>query len=149
MPDALASHSAKLLKGNEYGGRLYRVSMWIGCGVKTYMADPWNMIEFGSYTLFMISFFCKVKMLLMADEIENQRVDVQNFNTTFMSSLDRYASFQTVYLITTIINAVVMWTKLFKYIGVIPQMGILLKVLGRGQLETILKHPRFLPSCAL
>jgi hypothetical protein len=106
---------------------------WFSRGIRTYMADTWNPIEFMSCILFMIQLAAKVQMLLMADDLENERLAIARGNgAESLSLVAAYSEINHGYNIAMRINAVIMWCKLFKYLGVIPQMGVLLEVLGKA-----------------
>jgi hypothetical protein len=83
--------------------------------------DTWNQLEFISSLSFMYSFYSKVKMLQMADPLDAQRETVQSGQVDDLVLLDEFSSLSYWYTKCLALNAFLMWTKLFKYIGIIPQ----------------------------
>jgi hypothetical protein len=97
------------------------------------MADTWNPFEFLSCILFMIQLAAKMQMLSMADDLDSERLAIaRGTGAETLSLITTYSEANQGYNLAMRINAVIMWCKLFKYLGVIPQMGVLLEVLGKA-----------------
>jgi hypothetical protein len=97
------------------------------------MADTWNPFEFLSCILFMIQLAAKMQMLSMADDLDSERLAIaRGTGAETLSLITTYSKANQGYNLAMRINAVIMWCKLFKYLGVIPQMGVLLEVLGKA-----------------
>jgi hypothetical protein len=106
--------------------------LWFKSGVTIYMGDVWNTLEFLSSLSFMYSFYSKVRMLQMADALDTQREIVESGEEDDLILLEEFSFLSMWYMKCLALNAMLMWCKLFKYIGVIPQMGVLLTVLGQA-----------------
>lgn len=85
------------------------------------LGDTWNQLEFISSLSFMLSFYSKIKMLQMADPLDAQREIVQKGQMDDLVLLDDFSALSYWYTKCLALNALLMWTKLFKYIGIIPQ----------------------------
>ena len=95
----------------------------------------WNSIEFASYLLFLSALYNKIQMHLLQSQIRDEYQSLQETTPAdaslgSMTKLDRYRDLQYWYLGTLAVNAAFMWIKLFKYIDVIPQLGMLVSVLS-------------------
>lgn len=109
---------------------------WISCGLNVYTADSWNVVQFINCISFMVQGSCKLQMLALATDIDTQRiaarVSAAEGGLDRLDKLDHFSWLNSVYLNALTLNAVLMWLRLFKYIGVIPQMGVLLTVLAHA-----------------
>lgn len=85
------------------------------------LGDTWNQLEFISSLSFMLSFYSKIKMLQMADPLDAQREIVQKGQMDDLVLLDDFSALSYWYTKCLALNALLMWMKLFKYIGIIPQ----------------------------
>ena len=95
----------------------------------------WNSIEFASYLLFLSALYNKIQMHLLQSQIRDEYQSLQetaaaDASLGSMTKLDQYRDLQYWYLGTLAVNASFMWIKLFKYIDVIPQLGMLVSVLS-------------------
>jgi hypothetical protein len=106
--------------------------LWLKYGLATYVADMWNSIEFVTYLLFILAFYCKIQMHVLASQIESQYEATMAGDELHMSLLDDYSDLNWWYMFTMMPNGLLMWIKLFKYVEVIPQMGVLIKVLSQA-----------------
>jgi hypothetical protein len=109
---------------------IFPMYLWLSRGIKTYLGDAWNCIEFIMSLVFLLQFFYKVRMLQMASVLDVERVAVQEGTQQSLDKLLDFAEMNSYYMWGLTTNAVLIWIKLFKFLGVIPQMGVLLKVLG-------------------
>lgn len=90
--------------------------LWFKSGLKVYLSDTWNQLEFLSSLSFMYSFYSKVRMLQMADALDAQREVVQRGETDNLVLLDEFSFLSLWYMKCLALNALLMWCKLFKYI---------------------------------
>ena len=111
---------------------LFPLLLWVRYGLSTYSADMWNSIEFVTYLMFIVAFYCKVKMGLAAALIDDQYAAVMAGQEDHMSLLDEFHVLNGWYMFTMMPNGLLMWVKLFKYVDVFPQMGVLIKVLQKA-----------------
>lgn len=114
------------------GTTIYPLYLWFSSGVGTYLSDRWNCLEFLQSIFFMMSFHSKIEMLLMEDDLDTERMNVMNGTQEEMPNLALFETYSYVYMKCLTVNAILMWIKVFKYIGVIPQMGVLLTVLSKA-----------------
>ena len=111
---------------------LYPLFLWIKCGLQTYKADLWNSIEFVSYVCFMSAFYCKYRMVSMAEDLATERDAVLGHQQQSMVILQDFQDLNGYFMGWLMPTSLLMWIKLFKYVDVIPQMGVLIKVLGKA-----------------
>eukprot|EP01051_Picozoa_sp_SAG22_P005848 SAG22_NODE_361_length_11712_cov_6.108155_7_plen_128_part_00 len=107
---------------------MYPTFLWIRTGILTYLSDIWNLIEFVSYTCFLVSFWAKIRMTNEAQTLYDNLPGVLASGSTI--DLDRFAGLQSFYMIMLAPNCILMWIKLFKFIDVVPQLGLLINVLS-------------------
>jgi hypothetical protein len=131
---------------------VYPLWLWVRMGLKTYLSDLWNAMEMISYLAFLTAFYCKLRMYFgESDDIEffyNElltktaatnrthplELEEQNrLEALIATSIFEFASYNNLYMLTLVPNSLVMWVKLFKYFDVIPQMGLLIKVLAAAR----------------
>lgn len=60
--NATVAASQELLTHGMFTSRLYKLSIWIRRGIRTYMSDVWNTAEFISYSIFLVQFYIRAKM---------------------------------------------------------------------------------------
>ena len=139
--------NSKLLKYT----KLYPLYLWMAAGLRTYMTDLWNVAEIVSYLCFITAFVFKIKMnTVEAPQIQTVYDSLLSMKTDIMHNASAGVSEQDIvmvedelaghiemfqlytyyYMITLVPNSMLMWFKLFKYFNVIPQMGMLIKVLS-------------------
>ena len=117
---------------------LFPLFLWVKCGLKTYISDVWNLFEFFSYVCFLLACYCRVRMALMAgafgteDEIGAQLEAVLRGELAHVDLLPDFQWYNDVYMWTLMPNGLLMWIKLFKFVDVIPQMAVLIKVLAKA-----------------
>jgi hypothetical protein len=80
----------------------------------------------------MYSFYSKVRMLQLESQLDAEREAVQAGLQDGMPQLEEFETLSYWFMKCLVVNSMLMWLKLFKYIGVIPQMGVLLTVLGKA-----------------
>ena len=119
------------------GSMIYPLFLWVNRGFQVYLADLWNMLELYMYSMFMVSFYCKWSMLDMADSLKEEFVEIQQGDRETLS-VAHYETLKMIYLYTLIPNSFLMWVKLFKYVDVIPQMGMLIQVLERAGMPVLI-----------
>merc|ERR1711871_1250189 len=115
------------------------------------MTDFWNVAEMVSYLCFITAFLFKIKMnvneapliqsvydelLLMKTQVMHNTTsdttedDIVKIEEALAGHLAVFQQYTYYYMITLVPNSMLMWFKLFKYFNVIPQMGMLIKVLS-------------------
>lgn len=143
-------HSRKNSKLLKYT-KLYPLYLWLRAGLRTYMTDFWNVAEMASYLCFIVAFVFKIKMNIEeAPQIQTVYDNLLSMNTESIhrtssdvseqdmvrtedelaGHIEMFQLYTYYYMITLVPNSMLMWFKLFKYFNVIPQMGMLIKVLG-------------------
>ena len=112
---------------------LYPLILWLRMGLNVYLRDPWNMMEFVSYILFLLAAYYKIKMFQLADSLTDEYESILRGEETEMGvALSQYVLTETVYTMTMIPNSMFMFAKIFKYIDVVPQLGLLLMVMQKA-----------------
>lgn len=107
--------------------------LWcVRAGLTTYISDTWNAVELLSSTLFIMQATVRIRMYLLADNIQDDQQQVDAGAKEYLDSLDRFQVLHSRYMFNMMVNSAIMWFRLFKYIGVVPQMGILLQVLAKA-----------------
>ena len=118
---------------------LYPLFLWVYNGLKIYLEDYWNCMELFLYSFFLVAFYCKANMLVSADTLKQELIQVQSGDEVAMASMQgEYQWRSDMYMLTLIPNAFLMWIKLFKYIDVVPQMGLLIEVLKHAAMPVMI-----------
>ena len=112
---------------------IYPMFLWLSTGFKQYMLDPWNTLEFTSYGLFVIACGSKIFMAFLASPMKDEYETVLRGETDSMgSTMSLFTATDSLYMGTLALNAPMMCFQMFKYIDVIPQLGLLIMVLKRA-----------------
>ena len=119
------------------GSVLYPMLLWVWQGLLTYLADMWNLLELISYCFFMMNFYCKIRMYLLADELQADFIKVQSEEQNVVD-MEQFSQLSNLYQLFLIPNGLIMWIKLFKYVDVIPQMGMLIQVIGKAFMPVLI-----------
>lgn len=131
---------------------IYPLWLWIKTGLNTYLSDGWNALEMISYVAFMAAFYCKLQMYFgEADDLQSHynrflasmvgtnrthplplegRGELDLTLDALEGGISRFSLYNAYYLRTLVPNSLIMWVKLFKYFDIIPQMGLLTKVIS-------------------
>lgn len=133
--------------------RIYPLWLWVKTGLKTYLYDLWNGMEMILYVTCMAACYCKLQMYFgEADDLEAHcnrfleqmvganrtyplplKTHSQDFDLTqdaIQQGMLRFSRYNAYYMWTLVPTSLIMWIKLFKYFDVIPQMGLLTKIIA-------------------
>ena len=107
--------------------------LWISSGFRHYLLDPWNGLEFSSYALFVIACGAKVFMAFLAGSLKDEYEAVLRGEVETMgNTMAIFTAADGLYMFTLTLNAPMMCFQMFKFIDVVPQLGLLIMVLQKA-----------------
>ena len=100
---------------------------------RIFVRDKWNVLDFLNYTMFMISFVCRIRgfnaVPIIQAEIESLNAETMHMMYINFSGLGHWDQLQQD---ITAFNAILTWIKLFKYLDFFDSLQMLINTLTRA-----------------